>query len=72
VQLDRLLKRRGVGSEQSEILRQAFNLALNGLYLVDRNDPVCEIVAHKIIEIGLNGNRNPREIAALVIKQLGP
>jgi len=53
-------------------LRQAFNLALNGLYLVDRNDPVCEIVAHKIIEIGLNGNRNPREIAALVIKQLGP
>ena len=72
MQLDRLLERRGVGSEESEILRQAFNLTLNGLYLVDRNDPICEIIAHKIIEIGLDGNRNPREIAALAIKQLGP
>ena len=72
MQLDRLLERRGVGSEESEILRQAFNLTLNGLYLVDRNDPICEIIAHKIIEIGLDGSRNPREIAALVIKQLGP
>jgi len=72
VQLDRLLERRGVGSEESEILRQAFNLTLNGLYLVDRNDPICEIIAHKIIEIGLDGSRNPREIAALAIKQLGP
>ena len=72
MQLDRLLERRGVGSEESEILRQAFNLTLNGLYLVDRNDPICEIIAHKIIEIGLDGSRNPREIAALAIKQLGP
>ncbi len=72
VPLDRLLERRGVGSRDSEILKQAFDLALNGLHLVDRNDPICEIVARKIIEIGLDGNRNPREIAALAIKQLGP
>ena len=70
--LDQLLKRRGIGSEDSRRLKRAFNLALNALNLVDRNDPICEIVAHKIIEIGLNGNRNPREIAALAIKQLGP
>ncbi len=72
MQLERLLERRGVGSEESEILRQASTLALNGLYLVERNDPICEIVARKIIEIGLDGHRNPREIAALAIKQLGP
>jgi hypothetical protein len=66
-----LLKRRGIGPEDSERLKQAFSLAVNGLYLVDRNDPICEMVAHKVIEIGLNGTRDPQEIAALAIKQLG-
>ena len=70
--LDRLLKRRGMGSEDCERLKDAFNLALNGLQLVDRGDPICEIVARKIIEIGLDRSRDPQEIAALTIKQLGP
>lgn len=70
--LDRLLNGHGIGSGDAERLRQAFNLALNGLHLVDRNDPVCEIVARKVIEIGLDGTRNPQEIAALAIKRLGP
>lgn len=70
--LDRLLRTRGMGSEDSKILRQAFSLALNGLHLVDRNDPICEIVARKIIEIGLDGTRDPREIAALAVKRLCP
>ena len=69
--LDRLLERRGIGSEDSERLKQAFNLALNGLHLVDRNDPICDIVARKVIEIGLDGARDPPEIAALTIKLLG-
>ncbi len=70
--LDQLLKIRAIGSEDSERLKQAFNLALKGLYLVDRSDPICEIVARKIIEIGLNGTRDPQEIAALTIEQLNP
>ena len=70
--LDRLLERRGIGSEDSERLKQAFNLALNGLNLVDRSDPICEIVARKIIEIGLDGTRDPQKIAALTIEQLSP
>ena len=70
--LDRLLEKRGIGPEYSEILKQAFNLALHGLNLVDRNDPICEIVAQRIVEIGLDGTRNPQEIATLTTKQLGP
>jgi len=72
VPLDRLLEKRGIGSEDSEVLKQAFNLALSGLHLVDRHDPICEIVARKIIEIGLDGTRDPQEIAARTIRQLGP
>ena len=70
--LDRLLKRRGIGWDDSERLKQAFNLALSGLHLIDRNDPICEIVARKVIELGLDGLRDPKEIAARTIKQLGP
>ena len=70
--IDRLLQRRGVGSDDSQRLKQAFNLALCRLDLVDRNDPICEIVARKVIEIGLDDTRNPQEIAAQTIKQLGP
>lgn len=69
--IDRLLERRRIKPEDSERLKQAFNLALSGLRLVDRNDPVCEIVARKIIEIGLDGLRSPQEIAAQAVKQLG-
>jgi len=70
--IGRLLKSRRIGSEESERLEQAFKLALTGLHLVDRNDPICEIVARKVIEIGLDGTRSPYEIAALTIKRLVP
>ncbi|CCE09086.1 hypothetical protein BRAS3843_300010 [Bradyrhizobium sp. STM 3843] len=68
--IDRLLTRRAIGPPDSERLKQAFCLALKTLHLVDRNDPVCEIVARKVIEIGLDGTRDPQEIAALTVRQL--
>jgi len=40
--------------------------------LVDRNDPICEIVARKVIKIGADGTRNAQEIAALAAKELAP
>jgi hypothetical protein len=70
--IDRLLKLRGIGPENSERLRLAFDLALRGLQLVDRNDPICEIVARKVIEIDKHGTHDARQIAAEAIKQLGP
>lgn len=41
------------------------------LCLVDRNDPIAEIVAKKIIEIGATGVRDPAEISRLAVEQLG-
>jgi hypothetical protein len=70
--IDRLLKSRGVAPEDAERLRRAFDLALKGLRLVDRNDPICEIVANKVFEIGRDATRNPGEIAELTIRRLGP
>jgi hypothetical protein len=39
--------------------------------LVDRNDPLDEMVAKKMIEIGQTGVRDPAAIFARAIKELG-
>lgn len=67
-----LLQGRGLPANEVERLRRAFDLALRGLHLVDRNDPICEIVARKVIDIGADPSREAREIAELAVKQLGP
>ncbi|QOZ24189.1 hypothetical protein [Bradyrhizobium sp. CCBAU 51753] len=39
--------------------------------LGDRDDPIAEIVARKVIEIGASGVGDPAEISKCVIEQLG-
>ena len=70
--IDRLLKERNVNRDDVERLVVAFKLTLRDLHLVDRNDPVSDIVARKVIEIGADDVREPQEIANRVIKELGP
>jgi len=69
--INRLLRDRELKPNDVERLNVAFNLALRGLHLVDRNDPICDIVARKVIEIGTNGMLDPKEIAKRVTQQLG-
>lgn len=57
--------------EEVERLHRAFTFTLQSLSLVDRDDPVCEIVASKVIEINAAGTHDPKEIAKLAVKQLG-
>ena len=66
----RLLKDAKFEPDEVAVLTRAFELALSALYLVDRDDPVCEIVARKVIEIGTNGIHDPREIAEAAVRRL--
>lgn len=68
--IQQLLERSGLGQKDTERLCRAYQDALHAMHLVDRNDPITEIVARKIIEIGKNGG-DPAEIAKLAIKELG-
>jgi hypothetical protein len=56
--------------EEWERLDRAFAFALRSLRLVDRNDPICDIVARKVIEIDAAGIRDPKEIAKLTAREL--
>lgn len=70
--INRLLRQAKFTPEEVERLNRAFVLALRRLSLVDRNDPICEIVARKIIDIDTAGTHEPEEIANLAVAQLGP
>jgi hypothetical protein len=69
--IDRMFRDGKIKAEEVERLNRAFTFTLRSLSLVDRDDPVCEIVARKIVEIDAAGTHEPEEIAKLAIKQLG-
>ena len=68
--IDRLLKDKRT-SEEVELLNNAFNHALNLLGVVDRNDPFCNMVARKVIEVRATGISEPREIAEMAVIRIG-
>jgi hypothetical protein len=51
--------------------RPRFPFTLKSLHLVDRNDPVCDIVARKVIEIDAAGTHDPHEIVNRATKEFG-
>jgi hypothetical protein len=57
--------------EQRHVFELAFNNTLRKLGLVDRNDPICEMVAKKILEIGVtSGRSNAVAITELAVRHL--
>ncbi|MGY4174889.1 hypothetical protein ACVIHH_000180 [Bradyrhizobium sp. USDA 4518] len=69
--IDRLLQGSKLRPEEIECLSLAYARALHSLCLVDRDDPIAEIVAKKVIEIGASGVSDPAEISKLAVEQLG-
>jgi hypothetical protein len=69
--INRRLRAGKIKLEEVERLNRAFAVTLHRLNLVDRGDPVCEIVARRVIDIDAAGTHDPEEIAKLAVKQLG-
>jgi hypothetical protein len=67
--IDRLIAQ---GSfDRPERLREAYEIALKAVCLVDRGDPLTELVARKIIQIAGTGIDDPAQLSARAIKELG-
>jgi hypothetical protein len=67
----RLLQNSPMGPEDIKVLTEAHELTLRKLGLVDRNDPIAELVAKKIIDLGQRGVRDSIKLTELAIKELG-
>ena len=68
--IHRLLQNKPLGPEEINRLATAYEQALQGIGLVDREDPLAEMVAKKVIEIAQTGVRDPKDIAALAVMNL--
>jgi hypothetical protein len=67
----RLLQNVPMGPEEIARLTTAYEETLRTLGLVDRNDPITEMIARKIIEIGQRGVRDPMLLSELTIQEMG-
>jgi hypothetical protein len=69
--LYRMLQSSTFSREEICVLTQAYTRALHTLGLVDRGDPLSELLARKILEARRTGIRDPAAISAVAIRELG-
>jgi hypothetical protein len=67
----RLLRNSPLKREEISRLEAAYKQALHTLCVKDRDDPLTEMIAKKIIKIAKAGIDDPIQIAARAIKELG-
>jgi hypothetical protein len=67
----RLLQNVPMGPDEVARLATAYEETLRTLGLVDRNDPITEMIGRKIIELGQRGVRDPVLLSELTIKEMG-
>ena len=63
-----------LGPDEITILALAYENALRELRLVDREDPATLMVAHRIVDLAKQGERNPARLrdAAVRVLRLQP
>jgi hypothetical protein len=71
VAIYRLLQNVPLGPEDLKRLTDAYERTLITLSVEDRNDPLADFIARKIIEIGQTGLKDPARISARAIEELG-
>jgi hypothetical protein len=67
--IGRLLKDSKLVQDEIKRLNAAYTYALRSLSVVDRNDPLTEMLARKIIEVGATES-DPAKISEIAIKRL--
>ena len=66
----RLLQQSAFEPEDVERMASAYEQALIELRLVDRNDPLTELLAKLIVEVAQTGEKDPKTICAHALHQL--
>jgi hypothetical protein len=69
--IHRLLADTTFDPERVAALVAAYEEALKKLSLVDRDDPMTQMIARKTIEVAQRGVLDSKQISSIVIKELG-
>jgi hypothetical protein len=70
VAIYRLLQNIPLGPEEIDRLSKAYERTLRTVGVKERDDPLTELIAKKIIEISQTGLKDPAQISAQAIKEL--
>jgi hypothetical protein len=68
--IHRLIEIHSFDPEDVAVISAAFDGALAALGLVDRSDPMVELVAERIIKFAQEGERDPARLRDLALKSL--
>ena len=68
----RLLQNSAFIPEDVERMTKAYEDALSVLGLTNRDDPITQVIAKRIIETAQTGERDPARILALAIADIPP
>jgi hypothetical protein len=68
--INALLQNQAFGPNEIRVLVSAFEDTLRELRLVDRNDPITEMVAKKIIELAQEGELDPVRLREQAVRSL--
>lgn len=68
--INRLLSDIELTPEQRHVLELAFNSALRKIGLVDRDDPICALVAERMIDVHRRGVTDALALAETTIREL--
>jgi hypothetical protein len=66
------LQNSGFDPETIRIMTTAYEAARQRLGLVDRSDPLTQLVARKVIEIAQTGVRDADDLCERVVTEIGP
>ncbi|SFN17966.1 hypothetical protein SAMN05216573_10923 [Bradyrhizobium sp. Rc3b] len=68
--ISRMVTNIDLTGEQQHVLELAFNHALRKLELVDRRDPLCDLLAKRMIEIHMRGVTNAVALAEITVREI--
>jgi hypothetical protein len=66
-----MLQEASFGPDEITCMAAGYECALRELGLADRQDPITEVIAKKIIELSRDGERDPKQMCAKAIRELG-
>jgi len=68
----RILQNTAFDPERIELVAKAYEDTLRSLHLIDRSDPLTELIAKEIFEAAQRGERDPDRLRQAAMTKLGP
>ena len=67
----RLIEHGSFGPDEISAMAAAYERALTDLQLIDRSDPLTELIAKSIVNVTATGERDPEKIKERALNALG-